>query len=140
MNINTKILVILITTLGVITACSDTSTVPVPDPDHQNEPREASLFEKVVGHWDIDTAYHAGSYDRSSSGKDILIRNDGTYRFDNSLEGLWYFTPDSTKLILDEKTTYRQDWTLSQLTEARMVVDFKSPFTKQNSQWIMSKR
>lgn len=138
MNRIIQILISIVLVLGLATGCSDQQRIPTPKNDPP--PREASILEKVTGHWDIDTAYHAGSYDNSSSGKDILIRSNGTYLFDNYLEGVWYFTSDSSTMILDENKSYRQDWTITYLDTLRWIVDFKSPFTQKASQWIMSKR
>ena len=132
-----RILMLIIILLALI-ACSDEQPQPTPDDGGENQDFKSKV-ELVSGKWRIDSAFHAGSYDVSSSGKSIEFFTAGTYNFNGTLNGHWYFTQDSTQMVLDEGTTYRQDWKLTELEERRFVADFKSPFTGMSSQWIMKK-
>jgi hypothetical protein len=127
----------LIISLTIMSACS-TETSPIPDNDDpvDNE-RPLSKLELVVKHWSIDTAYHAGVKDVSSTGKTIEFFNGGSYDFNGDFSGTWRFNTDSSELIIDEGQSYQQDWEITHLGEQRFVADFKSPFTGQPSTWIM---
>lgn len=128
-------LIWLTTVFLLIIACSETGVEPKPE-DDKTDP-EPSKLELLAKNWKIDSAYHAGVYDQSSTGKTIWFKKNGTYFFADYLNGSWYFTMDSTHMILDEGLSYEQDWTIDVLTEDRFVAKFKSPFTRQNAVWIM---
>ncbi len=122
-----------------LAACQQETTTPDPvvdDPDPT--PRPLSKIEMLVKFWDIDTAYHDGIKDGSSTGKTIEFFNGGTYDFNKGdLSGSWEFTSDSSQLIIDKGKSYQQDWTIVDLQEERFEVDFNSPFTGKPSTWIM---
>ncbi|MFY0644293.1 MAG: hypothetical protein JXR19_07485 [Bacteroidia bacterium] len=137
-TINRNWAICLLMTL-ILAACSDKST-PQPEENPDPTPRVVSKLEMVTRHWNIDTAYHDGNFDVSSSGKDIVFYSGGTYTFDGSLNGTWIFTPDSTRIIIDQGDTYEQDWTIEFLSETRFIADFRSPFTNKKSKWIMNEK
>ena len=142
MKTNTQIIwsAALILTL-MLAACSEKSNPTKDEMDPEPTPQtQLSKLELISKHWDIDTAYHDGDFDLSSTGKDIVFYSNGTYTFDGSLNGDWYFTPDSLRVLIDQGTSFAQDWTLTDLDENRFVADFRSPFTNKKSQWIMSAR
>lgn len=129
----------LLLLLVAAVACTTSTPVPTPDPDpDENQDFAPSLLQLITKNWSIDSAFHAGSHDASSTGKTIQFFGNGTYNFDaGSLTGNWHFTMDSSKVIIDEGLSYQQDWTIQDLSEERFDVTFKSPFTGKNSQWIM---
>ena len=121
-------------------ACSEKSPNPKTEEDPPVEEPQPSLLELLTIHWDIDTAIHDGNYDASSTGKHIQFFAGGNYDFNGDLQGTWRFTPDSAKIIIDEGLNYQQDWTITDLSETRFEADFKSPFTRKDSKWIMHPR
>jgi len=127
-------------TMIMFAACSDDTVTPVNDDKNngENDPPKVSIIEQVARFWNIDTAYHDGAYDVSSSGKTISFNATGGYDFDGSFQGTYRFNRDSTMLIIDEGTNYQQDWTIEVLTEERFVSKFNSPFTGKPSEWRMS--
>lgn len=135
-----KPMIILIIWLAVISACS--KSTPIPADQKNEEPAETgpSKMELVSQSWNIDTAYHDGVHDASSTGKYISFQSSGSYDFNGSFQGNWYFTQDSSKLIIDDGTSFQQDWTIKDLSVERFEANFNSPFTGKPAVWIMHKR
>ena len=123
--------------LVAVAACTKTTTNPTVQDEPKTEDPPPSKIELLVKAWNIDTAYHDGVKDASSTGKDMVFHANGSYTFDDYLNGTWSFTPDSTKILIDENLTYPQDWSIQELSETRLDVTFNSPFTGKPSQWIM---
>jgi len=121
-------------------ACSDDTVTPINDDTNNSEsdPPEVSVIDRLARFWKIDTAYHDGAYDVSSSGKTISFNATGGYDFDGSFQGTYRFNQDSSMIIIDEGTSYQQDWTVEVLTEERFVSKFNSPFTGKPSEWRMN--
>ena len=121
-------------------ACSESNPVPMEDdPDPTPDP-VPSKWELITTLWDIDTATHDGNHDASSTGKYIEFYENGGYNFNGDLQGSWHFNLDSSKVIIDEGSNYQQDWTITELSDARFEADFRSPFTNKPSKWIMKPR
>lgn len=135
-----KLMIILIIWLAVISACS--KSTPIPADQNNDQPKETgpSKLEMVSQSWDIDTAYHNGVHDASSTSKHISFEASGSYDFNGSFQGNWYFTQDSTTLIIDEGTSFQQEWTIVDLSEERFEANFNSPFTGKPAIWIMYRR
>ena len=128
---NKQLLSFLLLLVAVV-ACTETTPIPEnQDPPKQEEEASPSKLELISVLWSIDTAYHAGVYDASSTGKNIEFFMNGRYNFNGTLDGNWHFNSDSSKVIIDEGLSYQQDWTIIELSEKRFDASFKSPFTGQ---------
>lgn len=111
---------------------TDPQTQPKQQQDQEpdNKPSKLLLVRK---NWKIDSAYHDGDWDISSTGKRLSLKSNGTYVFDASLNGNWEFTTDSVNIIVDKGLSYQQDWKIEDLSSTRFKINFKSPFTGKKS-------
>ena len=91
----------------------------------------------LLRNWKIYKATHDGDHDASSTGKTVRFIDGQNYKFDNSFNGVYRWSSDSTTLHLDEGTQYKQDWSITTLSKEEFVVKFNSPFTGKPSEWKM---
>lgn len=87
--------------------------------------------------WVISEAYGNGNPDPGTQGKTIEFFMDGTYTFDGSFNGVWKFTNNNTRVLIDEGESFEQDWKITTLTTQKFEVEFKSPFDGSNLRWVM---
>ena len=87
--------------------------------------------------WKIYEATHDGNHDASSTGKTVEFLKGQKYNFNNSFDGVYRWSVDSTILYLDEGTQFEQGWSITTLSKENFTVSFNSPFTGKPSEWKM---